>query len=116
MRFGGVNCSYKFLITPITPITPMSKPRKPNRLKVYNYSLPGYYFITICIANKTNMLGNIVNGTMILNSLGLIVEYWIRLIPKINKSIELDYYVIMPTHLHAIIIINVGDAKFASPQ
>ncbi len=50
---------------------------------------------------------------MILNDLGLIVEYCIRLIPKINKFIELDYYVIMSNHLHAIIIINVGDAKFA---
>lgn len=93
----------------------MIKPRKPNRLKVYDYSLPGYYFVTICTEDKGNMFGNIVNGKIVLNSLGLIIEYCIRSISKINKFIELDYYVIMPNHLHAIIIINVGDAKFAAP-
>ncbi len=98
----------------ILAVFPMFKPHKPNRLKVYDYSLPGYYFITICTEDKGNMFVNVVNGKMVLNSLGLIVEYCIRLISKINKFIELDYYVIMPNHLHAIIIINAGDAKFAS--
>lgn len=92
----------------------MFKQRKPNRLKVYDYSSPGYYFVTICTNDKGNVLGEIINAVMILNNLGIIVSENLKKISKFYKEIELDYFVVMPNHIHAILIINVVDAKFAS--
>ena len=94
----------------------MIKSRKPNRLKVYDYSLPGYYFITICTNNMQKLFGIVKEGKMILNKNGILVYQNLIKIPKINKEIELDEYVVMPNHIHSIIINNgeVVDAKFAS--
>ena len=94
----------------------MIKSRKPNRLKVYDYSLPGYYFITICTNNMQKLFGIVKEGSMILNKNGILVYQNLIKIPKINKEIELDEYVVMPNHIHSIIINNgeVVDAKFAS--
>jgi REP element-mobilizing transposase RayT len=57
--------------------------------------------------------GEIVNEEMKLNDYGKIVSECLKKIPMIHNNLELDYHVIMPNHIHAIII--VGDAKFASP-
>jgi len=79
--------------------------QKPLRLKKYNYSQPGWYFVTICTQNRKNMFGEIKNGQMVLNNIGLLVKkYWNKLIDKFN--IELDKYIIMPNHIHGIIVIN----------
>ena len=92
----------------------MIKSRKPNRLKVYDYSLPGYYFITICTNNMQKLFGIVNEGKMILNKNGILVYQNLIKIPRINKEIELDEYVVMPNHIHSIIINNgeVVDAKF----
>jgi len=82
-----------------------SHTRKQIRLKKYDYSQPGYYFVTICTQNRKNMFGEIKNGQMVLNNIGLLVKkYWNKLIDKFN--IELDKYIIMPNHIHGIIVIN----------
>ncbi len=90
--------------------------RKPNRLINYDYSNTGWYYITICTNDHKNHFGEVINSKMDLNDAGKIVyEYWEK-IEKLHKNIELDYFVIMPNHIHGIIIINsVGDANFASP-
>lgn len=90
--------------------------RKPNRLKYYDYSNAGWYYVTICTNDHKNHFGEIINSKKDLNDAGKIVyEYWEK-IEKLHKNIELDYFVIMPNHIHGIIIINsVGDANFASP-
>ncbi len=92
------------------------KRRKPNRLKEYNYSNNGWYFVTICTKNHTPYFDKINKGKMVLNEIGKIVdEYWNK-IELLHKNIDLDYYEIMPNHIHGIIIIeNVGDANFACP-
>jgi len=77
-----------------------------NRYKGYDYSSPGKYFITICTKNKVPYFGEIVSGKMILSTLGNIVgEIW-REIPKHFINVKLDKYIIMPDHIHGIIIIN----------
>jgi putative transposase len=74
-------------------------------------SLPGEYFVTICKYGRECILGEIRNGEMILNSLGKIVrEEWLRT-PSVRLEIELDEYIIMPNHLHGIIIIKEIPAK-----
>jgi putative transposase len=80
--------------------------RKSIRLSEYDYSFPNWYYITICTHERRNLFGNIKNGKIILNKFGNVVEEeWIRT-KEIRKYVDLDYYVIMPNHLHGIIIIE----------
>ena len=94
------------------------KERKLNRLAGFDYSTGGYYFVTISTKNRINYLGNIMDGQMILNTYGQIVEHqWIWL-QKQYKYVQLDEYVIMPNHIHGIIIIDpvVGNGRDHSLQ
>jgi len=79
--------------------------RRSIRLKGYDYSQPGWYFVTICIQNREMILGNIENGMMILINIGKIINHHWQRQPHIFKNIELDRYQIMPNHLHGIIHI-----------
>jgi putative transposase len=75
------------------------------RLKGYDYAQAGAYFITICANERECLFGEIVDGAMHLSEIGNVVEEeWLRS-PKIRREIELDEWVIMPNHLHGIIII-----------
>ena len=77
-----------------------------TRLKEWDYSNPWWYYVTINTKNHIEYFGKIINGKMILNDLGKIVEQnWIE-IPLHFPNTEIDYYVIMPNHVHGIIIIN----------
>ena len=90
--------------------------RKPNRLKYYDYSNAGWYYVTICTKHHKTHFGMVKQDKMILNDAGKIVDGCWNKIESLHKNVELDYYVIMPNHIHGIIVINVvGDAKFASP-
>ena len=93
----------------------MIKSRKPNRLKVYDYSLPGYYFITISKNNMQRLFGIVRDNNMILNKNGILVYQNLIKLQKINKDLELDEHTVIPNHVHAIIInIGVVDVNFAS--
>lgn len=82
------------------------KQRKPNRLKYYDYSTAGWYYVTICTQNHKHHFGIIKNEKMMLNEFGeIIIEFWNE-IPKHFLNVELDELVIMPNHIHGIIIIN----------
>jgi len=80
--------------------------RKSIRIKEFDYSQPNWYYITICSYDKKCIFGRIQNGEMILNEYGKVVEEELLKSPNIRKEIEIDYYVIMPNHIRAIIIIN----------
>jgi putative transposase len=80
--------------------------RRSIRLRNYDYSQPGAYFVTICTYQKQCWCGEIKNGQMCLNQLGKIVaDEWLKT-PKIRPNFQLDEWIIMPNHLHGIIIIN----------
>jgi putative transposase len=82
--------------------------RKSNRLRSYDYSSGGYYYVTICTKNGGNFLASIKDGNMKLSRAGIISrKYWVD-IPSHYDLVELDEYVIMPNHLHGIIIIKEG--------
>lgn len=93
--------------------------RKLNRLKGYDYSQDGYYFVTICTKNRIEIFGQVNNGEMILNGNGNIVyRHWLDL-PNHFWNCQLDEFVVMPNHLHGIVIINnqVGtDLKSVSTE
>lgn len=75
------------------------------RLKGYDYSREGLYFITICCVNKTHFLGEIVNGQMMRNNIGdIIYNEWLNT-EKIRDNIKLHHFIVMPNHFHAIIEI-----------
>jgi len=84
--------------------------RKDLRLENYDYSQPGWYYITVCVQDRKCLFGEIKNGKMALNDMGLLVKkYWNKLIDKFN--IELDEYIIMPNHIHGIIVINNNNGR-----
>jgi len=84
--------------------------RKPNRLKGYDYSGAGYYFITICVKDRHEMLGNVIDGQTILNEYGHAVKREIENISAIRRECIVENSVIMPNHIHLIVrIAIVGD-------
>lgn len=86
------------------------KDRKQNRLQGYNYSQPGLYFVTICVQNRQELFGEIVGGKMILNEYGKFVQQCWMEITKHFPDAHLDEFVIMPDHIHGIVVIkHLGD-------
>ena len=81
--------------------------RRSIRLKDYDYSNAGLYFITICVQDRKCLFGKIENDEMILNDAGKMIDNWWQKIPEKFPDIILDEYVIMPNHFHAI-VENVG--------
>ena len=95
--------------------------RKPTRLKDYDYSTPGAYFITICTKDRKEMLSKIIVGDDALivpqnnlSDIGFICEKYINNINIKSENISVDKYVIMPNHIHLIIFIY-GTMKASSP-
>jgi REP element-mobilizing transposase RayT len=75
------------------------------RLKDYDYAQAGAYFITICTYNKESIFGNVINGEMMSNEYGQVVEReWLKT-TQIRTAMELDEFVIMPNHMHGIFVI-----------
>ena len=85
---------------------PQKHHRRSIRLKGYDYSQAGMYFITLCTQHREHFFGHIENEEMILNDAGRMVDKWWQKIPEKFKDIELDVYQIMPNHFHAILINN----------
>ena len=89
--------------------------RRSIRLKGYNYSQAGLYFITLCVVDRTCMFGNVVEGKMQLNDIGQLVEQeWLNTINIRHDDVRLHNYIVMPNHFHAIIEIRRGESH--SPQ
>ena len=77
-----------------------------SRLEGYDYTRNGAYFITVCTRNKIPCFGAICDGEMILSEIGIIVnDCWLK-IQEHFPNICLDEFIIMPDHIHGIIIIN----------
>ena len=80
--------------------------RQSIRLKGYDYSRSGFYFITICCYQRECLFGKITDGQIKLNNFGeLVKQEWLKS-AEIRKEIELGEFVIMPNHFHAIVIID----------
>ena len=80
--------------------------RKRLRIIEYDYSKEGMYFITICIKNRLELLGKIKDNYIELTQEGIIVKECIKQIEKRYINVEIDEYVIMPNHIHMILVIN----------
>ncbi len=86
--------------------------RKPQRLKNYDYSQNGHYFITICAYNKKHLFADIIVGqglapaVSIPTEYGRIVEAQLLGLEKRYDFVRIDKYVIMPNHIHAIVVLD----------
>ena len=93
--------------------------RKNIRLEGHDYSQAGYYFITICVKDGHGMLSSIDVGANcvrpILSEIGKIIEKEIDVLSNTYEGIAVDKYVIMPNHIHMIVVIipNPGRTQFA---
>ena len=80
--------------------------RRTIRLQNYDYSQSGAYFVTICTKERQNLFGKIDNDILTLNSIGEIAETEWHKTSHVRSNVELDEYIIMPNHLHGIILIT----------
>ncbi|MBR8828962.1 MAG: transposase [Gomphosphaeria aponina SAG 52.96 = DSM 107014] len=88
--------------------------RRSIRLQGYNYRQPGAYYVTICTKARQCLFGDVVNGKMRLNHFGYIAFSCWGAIPAHFPQVELDTFVVMPNHLHGILIIT--DTLVGAPQ
>ncbi len=96
------------------PFDPARHHRRSIRLKGYDYARAGAYFVTVCIYRRECLLGDVLNGEMVLNAYGRIIwDEWFRSV-EIRHEIELDEFVAMPNHIHGIVIIHDGNAVGAT--
>lgn len=87
---------------------PSKHHRQTIRLKEFDYSSIGYYFMTSCTKNRICLFGDIIDGEMHLNKLGEIVhQAWIDM-PSHYPYVQLDAFVIMPNHFHAVVVLTEG--------
>lgn len=88
--------------------------RQSNRLEGYDYSKAGWYYVTICTYEHQCLFGHIENDQMVLNDRGRIVEEeWLKA-QTIRNNITLDEFIIMPNHIHGIIILH-DEEELAPP-
>lgn len=90
--------------------SPLQEPTRRNRrsirLKGYDYSRAGAYFVTVCAQNRECLFGDVTDGQMVLNTAGKIVaDEWMKS-GEIRDEIELGEWVVMPDHFHGILVIN----------
>lgn len=104
------------------PYNPNIHHRRSIRLKGYDYSQAGLYFVTICCHNRMHLFGNVVNGGMELNDAGKIADACWMEIPNHFPNAVLHEYIVMPNHVHGIVelktdinVVFVGAENFSSP-
>ena len=94
--------------------------RKPTRLKGYDYSTPGAYFITVCVKDRKQLLSKIVGDDVYivpqnnLSKYGMVCDKYINNINIKYENVLVDKYVIMPNHIHLIVFLN-GTMRASSP-
>ena len=84
---------------------PQKHHRRSIRLKGYDYSQAGGYFVTVVAWHRECLFGEVVNGEMKLNQYGEIVQKWWYEIPIHFPDVEIGAFIIMPNHVHGIIFI-----------
>ncbi len=89
--------------------------RRSIRLKHYDYSQAGGYFVTVCTRNRECLFGEVADGTMRLNDCGRVVQHAWDELPARFPSVQTDAFIVMPNHIHGIIVVIVG-AQFIAPD
>ncbi len=88
--------------------------RQSIRLRKFNYAQPGFYFITICTAQRQMLFGHIADAEMHLNDLGRLAHQHWQMLPNHYPNLHLHDFIIMPNHMHGI--IQLVGAQFIAPK
>ncbi len=88
--------------------------RRSTRLKAFDYSSAGAYFITICTLERECVLSEILNGESVLSKAGLEVARVWDALPERFPTLELDEFVVMPNHIHGIMVLEPSGAEGAA--
>jgi len=84
----------------------MRHSRRSIRLRGYDYSQAGAYFVTVCARNRECLFGDVVDGQMVLDDSGrTVMNIWLNT-PELRPNVALDEFVVMPTHIHGIVVIS----------
>ncbi|MCJ7458451.1 MAG: transposase, partial [candidate division Zixibacteria bacterium] len=90
--------------------------RRSIRLKEYDNSHPGAYFVTVCAYNWKHLFGEIVNSKMRLNRIGKMIQSVWSELPQNYQGVNTDAFVVMPNHIHGIIVLSsVGATPCGCP-
>ncbi len=95
------------------PFDPKKHRRRSIRLGGYDYSQIGEYFVTLCTHKMRCLFGEVKNGKMHLNRLGQIVDSEWRKTPRLRPGVDLGDFVVMPNHLHGLLVITMNPQKKA---
>jgi hypothetical protein len=87
--------------------------RRSIRLRGYDYKRAGAYFVTICAQDRQYLFGQVEDGTMRMNEAGWMVERWWHELERKFPGIETDAFVVMPNHMHGIIVITDANMRDA---
>jgi len=88
------------------PYNPQIHHRRSTRLRDWDYSGPGWYYVTLCTHGRACDLGEVKENKVILSPIGRIAEETWRWLGDHHENVGLDGFVVMPNHLHGIIIIH----------
>jgi putative transposase len=89
---------------------PPERPKRRSiRLREYDYSQSGAYFVTVCVRNRECLLGEIVGGAILMNRYGLSTALTLEWLKERYAHVDLDEWIVMPNHVHAIILIDSRD-------
>ncbi|MDO9289902.1 MAG: hypothetical protein Q7T83_14045 [Thermodesulfovibrionales bacterium] len=89
--------------------------RRSIRIRDYDYSQAGAYFVTVCAKDRVCLFGDVVHGKMALNEAGCMVSKWWHELTNKFSAVETDEFVIMPNHFHGIILIVGADLCVCPP-
>jgi putative transposase len=98
----------------VMTINPETRHRRSIRLRNYDYALAGAYFVTMITRDRRCLFGDIVDGKMRLNHCGQTVEDEWEKSARVRNEIELDAFIIMPNHVHGIIVITDASERATS--
>ena len=88
------------------PFDPHKHRRRSSRLRGYDYSRPGAYFVTICTHGRERLFGTVAGEAVRLNRYGIVAaDEWVRS-AEVRAEIELEAFVVMPNHIHGIVLIT----------
>ncbi len=85
--------------------------RRSIRLKGYDYSQAGAYFVTMVTFRRECLFGEVVDGEMVLSKFGQVAKQQWEKLPRRFQNVEADTLVVMPNHIHGIIVINDDDRR-----
>ncbi|MEP6755684.1 MAG: hypothetical protein ABJA67_09300 [Chthonomonadales bacterium] len=95
---------------------PSKHRRQSIRLKDFDYSQPGGYFVTMVAQNRREIFGEIVDSEMRLNAAGQMLERWWKKLSEKYANLHMLEFVVMPNHFHGIIMIVDEDHVGADPR